>query len=80
MGVIIRIWVWLTFSLRKGYDVFAYDATGNDESEGNSVKGVPQFLIDLDYAIQFVKQTPDFDGSPIVLFGHSLGGILLEVY
>jgi len=62
------------FFTSKGYDVFAYDATGNDESEGNSVKGLPQFLIDLDYAIQFVKQTPDFDGSPIVLFGHSLGG------
>ncbi len=62
------------FFTSKGYDVFAYDATGNDESEGNSVKGVPQFLIDLDYSIQFVKQTPSFNGAPIVLFGHSLGG------
>lgn len=58
----------------NGYVVFAYDATGNDESEGSSVKGMPQGLIDLDYAIQFVKQTPDFDGLPIVLFGHSWGG------
>lgn len=62
------------FFTSKGYDVFAYDATGNDESQGNSVKGIPQFLIDLDYAIQFVKQTPDFNSSSIVLFGHSLGG------
>ena len=62
------------FFTSKGYAVFAYDATGNDESQGSSVKGVPQFLIDLDYAIQFVKQTPDFVSSPIVLFGHSLGG------
>jgi len=62
------------FFASNGYDVFAYDATGNDESEGSSVEGIPQFLIDLDYAIQFVKQTPDFNGSPIVLFGHSLGG------
>ncbi len=57
----------------NGYVAFAYDATGNDESEGQSVKGLPQGLIDLDYAIQFVKQTPDFEGLPIMLFGHSWG-------
>lgn len=61
------------FSL-NGYDVFAYDATGNDESEGNSVKGIPQGLIDLDYAINFVKETLDFENLPIFLFGHSWGG------
>lgn len=61
------------FFTSNGYVVFAYDATGNDESEGKAVKGIPQGLIDLDYAIQFVKQTPDFDGLPIMLFGHSWG-------
>lgn len=58
----------------NGYIVFAYDATGNDESEGNSVRGLPQGIADLDYAIQFVKQTSDFAGLPIMLFGHSWGG------
>ena len=62
------------FFTSNGYVVFAYDATGNDESEGSSVKGLPQGLIDLDYAIQFVKQTSDFDNLPIMLFGHSWGG------
>jgi len=62
------------FFTSNEYVVFAYDATGNDESEGSSVKGIPQGLIDLDYAIQFVKQTPDFEGLPILLFGHSWGG------
>ena len=62
------------FFTSNGYVVFAYDATGNDESEGSSVKGLPQGLIDLDYAIQFVKQTSDFDDLPIMLFGHSWGG------
>ena len=62
------------FFASNGYDVFAYDGTGNGESEGRSVKGIPQFLIDLDYAIQFIKQTPEFEGYPIALFGHSLGG------
>jgi len=62
------------FFTSNGYVVFAYDATGNDESEGSSVKGLPQGLIDLNYAIQFVKQTSDFEGLPIMLFGHSWGG------
>lgn len=57
-----------------GYLVFAYDATGNDESEGESVRGIPQGLIDLDYAIRFVKDASDFADLPIVLFGHSWGG------
>lgn len=62
------------FLTSNGYVVFAYDATGNDESEGSSVKGLPQGLIDLNYAIQFVKQTSEFEGLPIMLFGHSWGG------
>jgi dipeptidyl aminopeptidase/acylaminoacyl peptidase len=57
----------------NGYIVFAYDATGNDESEGNSVRGFPQGLIDLDYAIRFIKNSTEFEGLPIMLFGHSWG-------
>lgn len=56
----------------NGYWVFAYDATGNDESEGDAVGGLPQGIIDLDYAIRFVKS--EFEGVPIVLWGHSWGG------
>lgn len=58
----------------NGYAVFAYDATGNDESEGEAVGGLPQGVIDLDYALRFVKSNPDFAGLPIVLWGHSWGG------
>jgi len=56
----------------NGYWVFAYDATGNDESEGDAVGGLPQGIIDLDYALRFVKE--EFPGLPIVLWGHSWGG------
>ena len=59
---------------RNGYAVFAYDATGNDESEGEVVGGLPQGVIDLDYALRFIKSTPDFAGLPIMLWGHSWGG------
>ena len=57
----------------NGYAVFAYDATGNDESEGDVVGGLPQGVIDLDYALRFIKSNPDFAGLPIVLWGHSWG-------
>ena len=57
---------------QAGYDVFAYDATGCDESEGSGVGGLPQGVIDLDHAISFVENT--FPDEPIGLFGHSWGG------
>lgn len=59
---------------QHGYYVFAYDATGNDESEGKGVGGLPQGVIDLDYAITFVEESGNFPDLPIVLFGHSWGG------
>ena len=58
----------------NGYVVFAYDATGNDKSEGDSVEGLPQGVIDLDFALRYVKQAEEYQDLPIVLFGHSWGG------
>ncbi len=58
----------------NGYLVFAYDATGNDKSEGSSVEGLPQGVIDLDFALRYVKQEDEYKNLPIVLFGHSWGG------
>ena len=59
---------------QHGYLVFAYDATGNDESEGEGVGGIPQGVIDLDHAISYVEESGEFPALPIVLFGHSWGG------
>ena len=56
-----------------GYIVFAYDATGNDKSEGSCIGGFPQGVIDLDHAIRHVKARP-YGNLPIVLYGHSWGG------
>ena len=58
----------------NGYLVFAYDATGNDLSEGSSVRGLPQGVIDLDYAVSYVEKNEKFAGLPVFLFGHSWGG------
>ncbi len=56
-----------------GYVVFAYDATGNDKSGGEAVGGMPQGVIDLEYALRFVKSTDEFAELPIMLWGHSWG-------
>ena len=68
----------LNFFAQNGYYVFAYDATGNDESQGlgknDGVGGLPQGVIDLNYAISFVEKSGNFPELPIVLFGHSWGG------
>ena len=56
------------------YLAFAYDATGNDKSEGDSVEGLPQGVIDLDYALRYIKQSDEYKDLPVVLFGHSWGG------
>lgn len=62
------------FFAKNGYHVFAYDATGNDESEGSGVGGLPQGVIDLDYALRFISQQEELNQLPVMLFGHSWGG------
>lgn len=57
----------------NGYIVFAYDATGNDKSEGGATGGLPQGLYDLDYAIRYVESNEMTRDLPVVLFGHSWG-------
>ena len=59
---------------QNGYYALAYDATGNGMSEGESMKGLSQGLIDLDKIISFVESQQEFQGLPIMLFGHSWGG------
>lgn len=56
-----------------GYKVFAYDATACDKSGGDKIGGLPQGIIDLDYALRYVKHAPEYSGLPIVLCGHSWG-------
>lgn len=68
----------------NGYVVFAYDATGNDASEGDAVNGLPQGIADLDHELRFIKSREEFNELPIMLFGHSWGaysvGSVLELH
>lgn len=59
----------------NGYYVFAYDATANDESEGEVVGGLPQGFIDLDHAIQYAETIDEIKDLPRMLMGYSWGGL-----
>ena len=59
----------------QGYYVFAYDATGNDESEGEVIGGLPQGIADLDHAIDYACALEVLRGLPLLLMGYSWGAL-----
>ena len=56
-----------------GYAVFAYDATANDESQGNSMKGFTQGMLDAHRAIDYAKKLEEYQKMPLYVCGHSWG-------
>lgn len=58
----------------NGYVVFAYDATGNDESGGKGIDGLPNGVIDLHYTLEYLKEINALKDLPVMLWGHSWGG------
>lgn len=63
------------FFCAQGYLVFAYDATANDESEGEEIGGFPQGYIDLDHAISYAQSLEQTNNLPLVIMGYSWGGL-----
>lgn len=63
----------INFFAQKGYLVLAYDNTGTCASEGNKINGFAQGIIDLKFALKFVKEREDLKDMPIILAGHSWG-------
>lgn len=63
------------YLVRSGYCVFAYDATANDESEGEALGGLPQGIADMDHAVTYAQNLPETVGLPLVLMGYSWGGL-----
>lgn len=63
------------YLVRGGYCVFAYDATGNDESEGEAVGSLIQGYIDMDYATTYAQGLEETAGLPLVLMGYSWGAL-----
>lgn len=62
---------WLT---DQGWRVLAYDSTGSFDSEGDSTRGFPQALLDLDAALTYVDGQAELTDLPLLLYGHSWGG------
>ena len=58
----------------NGYYVFSYDAIGTDNSEGNSVRGLPQGIVCLNDALNHTQSITEYQNLPVALFGHSWGG------
>lgn len=63
----------INYFAQKGYLVLAYDNTGTCTSEGDKIKGFAQGVIDLKYALKFVKEREELKDMPIILVGHSWG-------
>ncbi len=57
----------------NGFYVFAYDATANDESEGDDIRGFTQGYLDANKAINYVEVLKEYKNYPIVCAGHSWG-------
>ena len=62
----------------KGWIVFVWDLRGHGRSEGKRgyVNRFQDFAYDLDAAIRYVKSQFAPRGLPLVLFGHSMGGLV----
>ena len=58
---------------KAGFIVIGYDNTGTCASEGKSLQGFFQSVIDLNHALNFVKENEDLNKYDIFLVGHSWG-------
>lgn len=57
----------------NGYEVFAYDAEGCDNSTGKGFGGFTEGVKDLDAVISYVEEQDGMKDMPILLWGHSWG-------
>jgi pimeloyl-ACP methyl ester carboxylesterase len=62
------------YFVKQGWRVFSYDCTGSHASEGKNTRGLPQSVIDLNAALEYVASNDALKDLPIMLYGHSWGG------
>ncbi len=58
----------------RGWTAVAVDLTGAGASEGDWTRGLQQGLFDGRAALAWIESQPQWDGLPVVAFGHSAGG------
>lgn len=59
--------------VKENFAVFAYDATANGESGGDSLIGFPQAIFDLRSALAYVGAQPEMNTLKLGLYGHASG-------
>ncbi|MCL2186446.1 MAG: lysophospholipase [Treponema sp.] len=64
----------ITYLVDNGWRIFSYNCTGVDGSEGESMRGLTQGVIDLDAALKFINNNSDLKDLPVLLAGFSWGG------
>ncbi|MBO5224624.1 MAG: alpha/beta fold hydrolase [Clostridia bacterium] len=64
----------ISYMIKSGYNVFAYDVNGTYDSKGDSLIGMCQSLVDLDYTLSYIGKTEPYSSQPLFLIGHSWGG------
>lgn len=58
---------------KSGFKVMSYDNTGTCLSDGKSLKGFFQSVLDLKHALNFIKENENLNKYDISLVGHSWG-------
>lgn len=64
----------INYLAKAGFLVFAYNATGFDDSDGKGLLSFAQGIVDLASAINYVKNFSKYNNRDICLMGHSWGG------
>ena len=69
--------VWSDFLTRNGIAVLRFDDRGTAASKGNfKTATTPDFVSDVEAAVQYLKTRKEIDKKKIGLIGHSEGGII----
>jgi len=64
----------IRFLVDNEWRVFSYNCTGVDGSEGDSMRGLTQGILDLDAALTYIGNNDYFNDLPVMLAGFSWGG------
>ncbi len=64
----------IKYFVDHGYMVLVYDSTGCYDSEGDSVVGLSQAVIDLDAVLQYIEDDGTYAKTPIYIYGYGSGG------
>jgi len=64
----------IKYLVDNDWRVFSYNNTGVSGSEGYSMLGLSQGLLDLNAALNYIENKNEFDNLPVMLLGFSWGG------